>query len=176
MPTAPKGQNWKHVRRPLSGSASVRPTRVLRNRPCRPIAKTLLWIDDYEPGLALYKAIFEGFGFRVLTASRGQKGLDLVASHHVDAVVMDYEMPEMDGEAVAASLKARRPELPVVMFTGSDSISHRARNLVDAVCDKAGSRNELLAAIRELIGDSADTSSFISPAIKADRMAAVGAV
>ena len=174
MPTAPKRHNWKHVRRPLASSSSPRPTRVLRNRTCRPVAKTLLWIDDYEPGLALYKAVFEGFGFRVLTASRGQKGLDLAASHQVDAVVVDYEMPKMDGEAVAASLKAYRPDLPVIMFTGSDSISHRARNLVDAVCDKAGSRNELLAAIRTLIGNSTDTS-FIPSAIKADRMAAVGA-
>jgi len=60
-----------------------------------------VWIDDYEPGLAVYKAIFETFGFQVLTASGGRSGLDLVASQPVDAVVVDYDMPEMDGEAVA---------------------------------------------------------------------------
>ena len=158
----------------VCGNSQAR--KLLRQRPCaRTTApRTLLWIDDYEPGLALYKAVFESFGFHVLTASRGQKGLALAASQHVDAVVVDYEMPEMDGEQVAASLKDSRPDLPIVMFTGSDTISHRARNLVDAVCDKAGSRNELLATISGLLGTSADTS-FFPPAVKADRMAAVGA-
>lgn len=149
--------------------------RTLRQRPCRPAAdKTLLWIDDYEPGLALYKAVFEGFGFNVITAARGRKGLDLAASHHIDAVVVDYEMPEMDGEQVAASLKDFYPDLPVVLFTGSDTISHRARNLVDAVCDKAGPRNELLATIRGVMGDST-AASFLPSAIEAHRTAATGA-
>jgi CheY-like chemotaxis protein len=175
MATAPKRESWKRASRSVSVSGSARSPKIMRQRPCRPPAsKTLLWIDDYEPGLALYKAVFEGFGFNVLTASGGRKGLDLAASHDFDAVVVDYEMPEMDGGEVAAELKSSCPDLPIVMFTGSDAISHRARNLVDAVCDKAGSRNELLATIREIIGDSAETT-FLPPAIKAERMAALKA-
>jgi CheY-like chemotaxis protein len=112
---------------------------------------TLLWIDDYEPGLILYKALFERLGFRVLTASTGRLGLDLLESHHVDAVITDYEMPGMDGEAVAASVKNRRPELPVLMFSGSSLIPDRARNIVDEVCDKAASREALLAAINRVL-------------------------
>jgi len=174
MPTAPKRQAWKHSSRSLPASGSARSPKILRQRPCRTTAcKTLLWIDDYQPGLALYKAVFEGFGFQVITASRGREGLYLAASHHVDAVIVDYEMPEMDGEEVAASLKSSRPDLPVVLFTGSDMISHRARNLVDAVCDKADSRNRLLATIRGVMGDSAATS-FFPPAIEIQRTAATG--
>lgn len=175
MPTSPKRQAWKSSSLPLPTSGIKRPVPTLRHRPCRPVAgKTLLWIDDYEPGLALYKAVFEGFGFKVITAARGKKGLDLAASHHIDAVVVDYEMPEMDGEQVAASLKDFYPDLPVVLFTGSDTISHRARNLVDAVCDKAGPRNQLLATIRGVMGDSA-TASFLPPAMETHRTAATGA-
>jgi CheY-like chemotaxis protein len=120
-----------------------------------------VWIDDYEPGLAVYKAIFETFGFQVLTASRGQLGLDLVASQPVDAVVVDYDMPEMDGEAVAASLKSSSPDLPIVMFTGNAVVPGRVKGVVDAICDKAGSCDQLLATIRGLIGGSSPRKPVI---------------
>jgi DNA-binding response OmpR family regulator len=128
---------------------------------------TLVWIDDYEPGLAVYKAIFETFGFHVLTASRGRLGLDLVASQPVHAVVVDYDMPEMDGEAVATWIKRSRPELPVVMFTGNTAVPSRVRGIVDAICDKAGSRDQLLATIRGLIRDNGPRRP-VMPAFQAD--------
>src|SRR5439155_23208862 len=118
-----------------------------------PEPKTLVWIDDFQPGLTVFKAVFEGLGFRVLTASCGSLGLDLVDSNPADAVIVDYEMPEMDGEAVATSIKNSRPELPVIMFSGSSLVPSRVKNVVDAVCDKAGSRDELLAAINRVLGN-----------------------
>src|SRR5438034_4205177 len=50
--------------------------------------KTLVWIDDYEPGLPVYQALAESLGFRVLSASSGRSGLELLLSHRVDAVVV----------------------------------------------------------------------------------------
>lgn len=113
--------------------------------------KTLLWIDDFAPGLAMYKAMFEPLGFRVLTASSGAEGVKLALSNYIDAVITDYEMPEMNGEVVASAIKALRPGVPVLMFSGSTVISPRCRRAVDAFCDKAGSRDELLAAIHRLL-------------------------
>jgi CheY-like chemotaxis protein len=118
-----------------------------------PEPKTLVWIDDYQPGLTVYKAVFERLGFRVLTASCGKLGLELVDSNPVNAVIVDYEMPEMDGEAIATSIKNSRPELPVILFSGSSLVPSRVKNVVDAVCDKAGSRDELLAAINRVLGN-----------------------
>jgi len=113
---------------------------------------TLVWIDDYQPGLTVYKAVFEGLGFRVLAASCGRAGLDLIDSRAVDAVIVDYEMPDMDGEAIATSIRNSRPELPVILFSGSALVPSRVKSLVDAVCDKAGSRDDLLAAINRVLG------------------------
>src|SRR5207244_22309 len=98
--------------------------------------KALVWIDDCEPGLPVYQALAESLGFRVLTASSGKTGLELVASHRVDAVVVDYEMPVMNGEAVAKLIKSNWPDLPVILFSG---------------CDKAGSRDALLSAIQRVL-------------------------
>ena len=112
---------------------------------------TLLWIDDFAPALTVYKATMETLGFRVLTANNGGAGLKLAALHPVDLVITDYEMPGMNGETVAAAVKALKPALPVIIFSGSTTISHRSHRNADAFCDKAGSRDRLLGAIHSLL-------------------------
>ena len=97
---------------------------------------TLLWIDDFEPGLVLYKKMFEDLGFKVLTANSGRAGVQLAALRHVDIVVTDYEMPGMDGLAVANSIKALNPRTPIVLFSGSTLVPLRSRHVVDEHCDK----------------------------------------
>ena len=57
----------------------------------------LLCIDDDVQSLEIRKIVFEASGYRVLTASSGADGLRLFRSYPVDAVVLDYHMPEMDG-------------------------------------------------------------------------------
>jgi CheY-like chemotaxis protein len=130
---------------------AMRPGCVGSRKPQAKAARTLLWIDDFAPGLAMYKAMFEPLGFRVLTASSGAEGVKLALSNYIDAAITDYEMPEMNGEDVASAIKALRPGVPVLMFSGSTLISSRCRRVVDAVCDKAGSRDELLGAIHRLL-------------------------
>jgi CheY-like chemotaxis protein len=112
---------------------------------------SLLWIDDYQLGLELYRAMFESLGFRVYTASNGEEGLRIAATNPVDVVITDYEMPGMNGEAVAAALKTIKPGLPVVLFSGSTLVPLRARRVVDACCDKAASRTHLSATIQRVL-------------------------
>ncbi len=112
---------------------------------------TLAWIDDYEPGLILYKAIYENLGYNEHTASRGNDGLEILASRSADAVIVDYEMPEMDGGAVTESIKKRWPGMPVIMFSGSAVVPSSVTNLVDAFCDKAGRREDLQIAIQNVL-------------------------
>jgi DNA-binding response OmpR family regulator len=131
-------------------SPRVRTPHSVISRPV-PQRPTLLWIDDFETGLEMYRAMFEARGFRVLTASSGEAGIALAAANHVDLVVTDYEMPGMNGEAVAVALKSLKPQVPVILYTGSTEFSDRARVVVDACCDKAASREELLATVHFLL-------------------------
>ena len=112
---------------------------------------TLLWIDDFELGLTMYRAMFEALGYRVLTTASGEAGLQVAARNRIDIVVTDYEMPGMDGESLALAMKALHPQVPVVLFSGSTLVSDRVRQMVDAVCDKAGSREQLLATVHFLL-------------------------
>lgn len=148
----PKSARLSIMRRDVKPVLWTRAPRVRSSRPAIRVAKpTLLWIDDFQLGLEMYRAMFERLGYRILTASSGEKGLQIAASHDVDLVVTDYEMPGMNGEAVALALKTLKPHVPVILFSGSTTLSDRALHLVDACCDKAGSREELLAAIHFLL-------------------------
>lgn len=138
-----------------SGNKPVFWTRSEGGRAAPPTTRvpkaTLLWIDDFEFGLDMYRSMFERLGYRVLTASSGEAGLQIAASHPIDLVVTDYEMPGMNGEALASALKLFRSDLPIVLYSGSTTISARMLKMVDACCDKAGSREELLASIHFLL-------------------------
>ncbi|PYV50823.1 MAG: response regulator [Acidobacteria bacterium] len=86
-----------------------------------------------------------------MTAASGQEGVKLAAENLIDVVVTDYEMPGMDGEAVAIAVKSLHPRVPVVLFSGSSLVSARALRVVDACCDKAGSRNQLSSTIYRML-------------------------
>jgi CheY-like chemotaxis protein len=65
----------------------------------------LLCIDDNEDVLECEKSFLETFGYTVLTAPSGGKGLELASIHSVDVVIVDYFMPEMNGAEVAIEMR-----------------------------------------------------------------------
>jgi CheY-like chemotaxis protein len=75
-------------------------------------------------------------GFRVIACSSGKIALMLLASGPVDAVVVDYEMPEMNGGELAAAIRLRNPFTPIVMFSGSGDIPTNALQTVDRFVEK----------------------------------------
>ena len=64
----------------------------------------LLCIDDNEDMLECEKSFLESFGYSVLPAASGGKGLELASKHSVDVVILDYFMPEMNGQEVAIEM------------------------------------------------------------------------
>ena len=84
--------------------------------------KTLLCVDDNRSSLNTCKIILEDCGYKVLTASSGREGLEVLASNAIDAVILDYQMPEIDGELVAAEMKRTNPRIPILMLSGCVSL------------------------------------------------------
>jgi CheY-like chemotaxis protein len=68
----------------------------------------LLCIDDNEDVLECEKSFLESFGYSVLTAAGGGKGLELASEHSVDVVILDYFMPEMNGQEAAIEMRRLR--------------------------------------------------------------------
>jgi CheY-like chemotaxis protein len=112
----------------------------------------LLCIDDNEDVLECEKSFLESFGYTVLTAASGDKGLELASMHSVDVVIVDYFMPEMNGQEVAIEMRRVRPLAPIILLTGARDVPEQALKLVDAFVAKDRLASELLPAIAQLHG------------------------
>ncbi|MBI3476086.1 MAG: response regulator [Acidobacteria bacterium] len=94
--------------------------------------RTILCIDENDATLAYLKSLMERSGYAVLTASSAAQGIGLASMFDLDAVVLDYHLPEMSGHHVAVAIKRCQPRALIVMFSGSD-VPDETRQLVDAV-------------------------------------------
>jgi len=115
-------------------------------------ASVLLCIDDNEDVLECEKLFLESFGYTVLTAPSGGKGLELAAVYPVDVVIVDYLMPEMSGHAVVLEMRRLRPETPIIMLSGEVSVPEQVLKWVDAFVAKDRLSSHLLPAIAQLQG------------------------
>jgi CheY-like chemotaxis protein/anti-sigma regulatory factor (Ser/Thr protein kinase) len=82
-------------------------------------ARTVLVVDD-DPDIAqLVRMQLEGNGYRVLTASRGQKALGIMKEDEVDLVVLDRILPDMNGLEILDELKSipATAAIPVIILT-----------------------------------------------------------
>jgi len=113
--------------------------------------KTVLCVDDEKIGLRVRKLMLEEHGFRVLTATDGQRGLDLFDQNHVDVVVLDYYMPGLNGGDVAAELRRRRADIPIIFFSAYFSLPPRALELANAFITKGDPPEVLIKKIEQLM-------------------------
>src|SRR5258705_304848 len=87
----------------------------------------LLVIDDDEGSRRLATAIFRAEGFEVMTAHDGPSGIATVLAEPPDVVLLDLQLPDMDGMAILTRLRAEAPSVPVVMLTGSTDVKNAVR-------------------------------------------------
>ena len=85
------------------------------------------------------------------TARTAQEGLERFAVSPVDLVLLDYLMPESNGDDVAATMKHIKPDVRILMFSGVPHIPETARLHVDAFLQKGQSPTVVLEKIRELL-------------------------
>jgi DNA-binding NtrC family response regulator len=82
---------------------------------------TLVMVVDDVPTLAQQYAydLKRVGGYEVLTAANGTAALELMTHSAVDCIILDLEMPGMDGFAVLRALDERGSEVPVIVYTGT---------------------------------------------------------
>jgi CheY-like chemotaxis protein len=111
----------------------------------------VLCIDDEPSNLKVRRMLLEYAGFSVLTASSGKEGLDLFGSQAIDAVVVDYSMPEMDGGVVATRMKRDKPRTPIIMLSAYPGARATVNDIVDSFIEKGGDPKEFLNRLSSLI-------------------------
>ena len=86
------------------------------------MARTILAVDDNPADLSRIEKLLSNAGYQVTTAVNGQAALDAVKQAKPDCVVMDVNMPVMDGFAATRALRndPNTKDLPVVLVTAKN--------------------------------------------------------
>jgi len=124
--------------------------------------KTFLVCDDDVYTRALLRATLEGFANEVIEATDGEAALALARQRQPDLVLMDLQMPVMDGLEACRRLKAddATAHIPVVMLTGCREETDRERGEQVGVAEyltKPFSPLQLLNLVSRLAGDEGET-------------------
>ena len=112
---------------------------------------TILCIDDHWNGLIGRKLFLESNGYEVLEATGGAEGLKLFKSHSVDAVVLDYQMPGMNGDVVAAKMKRAKSHVPIMLLSAYGPLPASKLKAVDTFLSKSQPPKILLSTLHDLL-------------------------
>ena len=117
---------------------------------------TILVVDDHANMRSSYTAFLEHSGFHALEAANGAEGIRLARERRPDVILMDLQMPVLDGLTAAAMLKGE-PEtshIPVIALTAESLRSERdrARSVCDAYLSKPCPPQRILEEIQRWTG------------------------
>ncbi|MGV9255149.1 HAMP domain-containing protein, partial [Streptomyces sp. NPDC003697] len=116
--------------------------------------RTVLVVDDDARNLFALSGILELYGFRVLHAENGRKGIEtLVDNPDIALVLMDVMMPEMDGYTATAEIRKmpQYAELPIIAVTAKAMPGDREKSLASGASDyvtKPVDTHDLIACVR----------------------------
>lgn len=117
--------------------------------------ETVLIIEDRREHIVfLANQVLKPGGYQVMTAMDGQRGLKRILSDKPDLVILDMNMPKMDGLELLAALRERQVNIPVILttFYGSEQVAQRALQLgAVAYVVKPFTADEMLRAIQKAL-------------------------
>ncbi len=103
----------------LSHGMSEVPLRTHGRSPTTALLPTLLVVDDDPMVLEMLHDALDLWGFDVFLANDGREGLKILDNHKVDGILLDLDMPEMDGLTMLDELRWLGFRMPVVMMSGA---------------------------------------------------------
>lgn len=93
-----------------------------------PSPATILIVDDREENLLALEAILGSLGHTILRATSGEQALKHLLVADVSLVLLDVQMPDMDGYDTAAHIKSRprTQDIPIIFLTAIDREAHQS--------------------------------------------------
>ena len=137
-----------------SDAARRRPQPIARKEDTRTF---VLVVDDSITVRRVTQRLLERNGMRVITAKDGIDAEALLQEHTPDIILLDIEMPRMDGYELASRIRndERMARIPIVMITSRTGEKHRAKAIelgIDDYLGKPYQESQLLDAIEPLVG------------------------
>ena len=119
------------------------------------LSGTVLLVEDNPVNMLIAHEMLESLGLDVIQAEDGQQALDLISAHPFDLVLMDCQMPVLDGYAAARQIRAREakfglPRLPIVALT-ANAFDEDTRLASDAGMDDHLAKPYTRAKLREML-------------------------
>lgn len=113
---------------------------------------TILCVDDDIQALDLRRRVLEQGGYRVLSAHSATQALETFRSGSIDAVILDYWLPGTNGIKVATEFKSLKPDVPIIMLSGSDTVLDETIGRVERWLVKGNiDPKDLLSALDDLL-------------------------
>jgi two-component system, cell cycle response regulator DivK len=123
---------------------------------------TALIIEDHPDNMVLIGRLLEKSGYRTLRAYTGREGYEMALQKKPDFVLVDVQLPDIDGMEVVCRIRAELgKEIPVIAMTANALGDDRER-LMAAGCDcyieKPIDTRRVISQIRTVIGEEDETS------------------
>ena len=110
----------------------------------------VLCVDDEIEALHLRKAMLESHGYKVLTATNAEEALKVFESTEVDVVLTDHLLKGQTGTALAAEMRKRKLDVPIVIYSGVAQVPDDM-DKADVFLTKLVTPEELLAYLEVTI-------------------------
>lgn len=97
--------------------------------------KSVLYVDDNEEMIGLVRLVLSRSGYQLLTLSDSEDTVDFILEKKPDLVILDINMPGMDGIEVIRQVRQQQFTNPIIMFTASTSERDKEKAF-QAGCDE----------------------------------------
>lgn len=114
----------------------------------------ILVVEDDKNTARLMKAVLKHAGYEVFHCINGAAALELMDTQHIDLVVLDIMMPEMDGYEFTEQLRSCRDNTPILMVTAKLSAEDKCKGFISGTDDymvKPVNEEEMLLRIKALL-------------------------
>jgi CheY-like chemotaxis protein len=111
----------------------------------------ILYADDNASVVYGWKTLLELKGYEVVTATNGAEALQAFLANPIDLALLDYHMPEMNGDIAAAHMKASKADVPVALLSADDLPFLANLKPVDAFVSKSESIARILETVEFLL-------------------------
>jgi two-component system cell cycle sensor histidine kinase/response regulator CckA len=113
----------------------------------------ILCVDDDPSILELLEDVLTACGMRAICTSDCSTAMKLVTSEPIDLVVLDYQMPQMDGLTLAEQMRRHKSQVPMILFSGA-LLPCETLDIVSRIIRKGDGALPLADAILETLADS----------------------
>jgi two-component system, cell cycle response regulator DivK len=126
------------------------------------VSQRILVIEDQEDNRQILRDLLTSADFEVIEAVDGQAGLAAAADHPPDLILMDMQLPILDGYEATRRLKADKalqgiPVIAVTSYASSSDVDKARAAGCDAFISKPFSPRQLLAKVRKHLSPAAPT-------------------